>query len=133
MSSILDGRAVPQPDPTPPAGAWERASALAVVLDRTSSPGDVEGLGSAWPLCVETWRQAAPQFPYLVLAATSRGRLNSPTAFLARDADALRHAAAVLGERVAPGLILWCNVASVETWTILADSLAEDMAVAGNA
>jgi hypothetical protein len=106
---------------------------LAVVLDSTSSPSDVAGLGSAWSICVQTWRELGPQFPFLILAATSRSRLNRPSAFMARDTDALRHATALLGARVAPELVLWCNCASVATWQIVADSLAEGMPTEGNA
>jgi hypothetical protein len=134
VNSVTPRLTESQAEPSSPAAAWERASALAVVLDHTSSPNDVAGLGSAWPICVSTWqRQFAPQFPYLVLAATSRGRLNNPTAFFARDTDALCHAAALLGARVAPELILWCNVASVTTWKILAASLAANMPTEGSA
>lgn len=106
---------------------------LAVILDRTSRPADVAGLGDAWEFCAEKWREVGPQFEYCILAATTRERLNRPSALLASDPAALRHAAEILGTRFAGELILWCNVASAATWTIVADSLAEGMAVGGRA
>lgn len=115
------------------AAAWERAAALAVVLDSTSQPDDVAGLGSAWAQCVQGWREIGPQFPYCVLAVSKQTPSETPTTMLARDADALRHAAAILGVRFAGELILWANCASGATWEIVVEALAQQMATEGSA
>ncbi len=120
-------------DATSPVDAWHRASALAVVLDHTSQPADVAGLGSAWALCVEGWRKIGSQFPYCVLAVGKQTPCDKPTTILARDAEALRQAAAILGVRFAGELILWANCASAATWQIVAGALAQEMATEGTA
>lgn len=113
--------------------AWNRASALAVVLDSTSTPANVAGLGAAWAQCIRGWREIGSKFPYCVLAVSKQTPCNKPTTILARDADALRQAAAILGVRFAGELILWCNCGSVATWDIVAEALAQEMATEGTA
>lgn len=118
-------------DATSPVDAWRRASALAVVLDSATQPADVAGLGAAWAQCVRGWREIGPQFPYCVLAVSKQTPSETPTTMLARDADALRRAAAILGVRFAGELILWCNCGSVATWQIVTEALAEAMPTEG--
>lgn len=120
------------PQPSSLAAAWRHAHALAVVLERsTSGAKDVVSLGDAWAAGVELW--LATGLPYLILTATSRKGLHSPSALMARDADALRFAVGLVCDRGADVNILWANCGSEAAWEIVYPILAERMPTEGSA
>jgi hypothetical protein len=133
MVAREQNNAQPGAEALSPTEAWRYADALAVLLSRgTSTAHDVAGLGPLWALGAQVW--LSTNFPYLVLVAYNRdtAERGSPGAFMARNADALRHAVGVLAERV-NGRILWVNCGDAAGWQVVHDAIAEQMPTEGRA